>query len=134
MGTIQNRSGHRSISIWTYVLNIKKNVFWIFTCLLSADNLCKQIGPRSGLTKCGTSSGYELFCTLVVFLKDFFEKVNFEKNNNSRRQKNKQNKNSMQNFPSYICATIWDFQRCCMCDQQSLRSACTSAQSDQSLC
>ena len=28
----------------------------------------------------------------------------------------------------------WDFQQYAMCDQQSLRSACTYAQSDQSLC
>ena len=28
----------------------------------------------------------------------------------------------------------WDFQQCGMCDQQSLRSACAYAQSDQSLC
>ena len=30
--------------------------------------------------------------------------------------------------------TAWDFQQCGMCDQQSLRSACAYAQSDQSLC
>ena len=28
----------------------------------------------------------------------------------------------------------WDFQQCGMCDQQSLKSACAYAQSDQSLC
>ena len=33
-----------------------------------------------------------------------------------------------------IWAAIWDFQQCGMCDQQSLRSACTYVQSDQSLC
>ena len=31
-------------------------------------------------------------------------------------------------------ASAWDFQQCGMCDQQSLRSACAYAQSDQSLC
>ena len=31
-------------------------------------------------------------------------------------------------------AATWDFQQCDMCDQQSLRSACAYAQSDQSLC
>ena len=30
--------------------------------------------------------------------------------------------------------SAWDFQQCGMCDQQSLRSACAYAQSDQSLC
>ena len=34
----------------------------------------------------------------------------------------------------FYWATTWDFQQCGMCDQQSLRSACTYAQSDQSLC
>ena len=33
-----------------------------------------------------------------------------------------------------IRAATWDFQQCGMCDQQSLRSACAYAQSDQSLC
>ena len=33
-----------------------------------------------------------------------------------------------------IWAPTWDFQQCSMCDQQSLRSACAYAQSDQSLC
>ena len=33
-----------------------------------------------------------------------------------------------------IWASAWDFQQCSMCDQQSLRSACAYAQSDQSLC
>ena len=31
-------------------------------------------------------------------------------------------------------AATWDFQQSSMCDQQSLRSACAYAQSDQSLC
>ena len=34
----------------------------------------------------------------------------------------------------YIWASAWHFQQCGMCDQQSLRSACACAQSDQSLC
>ena len=33
-----------------------------------------------------------------------------------------------------IWAATWDFQQCGMCNQQSLRSACPYAQSDQSLC
>ena len=35
---------------------------------------------------------------------------------------------------SIIWASAWDNQQCGMCDQQSLRSACAYAQSDQSLC
>ena len=33
-----------------------------------------------------------------------------------------------------IWASAWDFQQCGMCDQQSLGSACSYGQSDQSLC
>ena len=48
--------------------------------MLSADNLCKQFGPRSGPTKCRAWSGSKLFNNLMVFLKEFFKKVDFEKN------------------------------------------------------
>ena len=48
--------------------------------VLSADNLCRLFGPRSGPTKCRAKSGSKLFDTLSVFLKEFFEKVDFEKN------------------------------------------------------
>ena len=51
----------------------------LFPCkrqvLSSADNLCKQFGPRSGPTK----SASERFDTLIVLQKEFFLKVNFEK-------------------------------------------------------
>ena len=40
----------------------------------SADNHCKQFGPRSGPTDLNP----KLFDTLMVFLKDFFEEVSFE--------------------------------------------------------
>ena len=33
-----------------------------------------------------------------------------------------------------IWASAWDFQQCGLCNQQSFRSACAYAQSDQSLC
>ena len=45
----------------------------------SADNFCKQFGPRSGLTERRDISGSKLFDTLIVFLKELFEKVDFEK-------------------------------------------------------
>ena len=52
------------------------------SCLLvsSADKFCKQFGPRSGLTKSQALSGSKLFDTLMVLLKEFFKKVDFEKN------------------------------------------------------
>ena len=46
---------------------------------LSADNLCKQFGPRSGPTQCQSWSGSKPFDTLIVFLKELFENLYFEK-------------------------------------------------------
>ena len=46
----------------------------------SADSLCKQFGPRSGPTKCQVRSGSKQFDSLMVFLKEFFQKIDFEKN------------------------------------------------------
>ena len=58
---------------------LPKYLLTLFLLVLSADNLCKQFGPRSGLTKRQTSSGFKLFDTLMVFLKEFSEKVDSEK-------------------------------------------------------
>ena len=44
----------------------------------SADKLCKYIGPRSGLAS-HSWSGSHLFDTQMVFLKEFFKKVDFVK-------------------------------------------------------
>ena len=49
----------------------------------SADNLCKQFGPSSGPTKRPARSGSKLFHTMV-FLKELFEKVHFEKKNHEK--------------------------------------------------
>ena len=53
----------------------------LFPCLLvsSADNLCRQSGPRSFPKEHRTWSASKLFDTLGVFLKDFFKNVDFEK-------------------------------------------------------
>ena len=48
--------------------------------LSSVDKLCKLFEPTSELTKCQSWSGSKSFDTLIVILKEFFEKVNFEKN------------------------------------------------------
>ena len=50
------------------------------TVVSSTDNICKQFEPRSGPIKCQVTSGSKLFYTLMIFLKVFFEKVYFEKN------------------------------------------------------
>ena len=68
------------------MLNHFKNVFNSLLLVSSADNLCKQFGPRSGPTICRAWTESKLFNTLIVLLKVYFEKI-------SRRQKN------MKNFP-----------------------------------
>ena len=64
-------------------------------CLLvpSVVHLCKQFGSRSGTTKCRARSGSKLFDTLMVFPKELFEKVDFEKNQQTTK------KHGMQNYP-----------------------------------
>ena len=57
----------------------------------SADNFCKQFGPRSGPLKSSGLIWVQTVDTLKVFLKEFFKKNDFEK----RQQATK----SMQNYP-----------------------------------
>ena len=65
-------------------------LYSLFPCyrqiLSSAHCLCKQLGPGLGPTECRSWSGPKLFDTLLEYLKEFFEflkeifeKVNFEK-------------------------------------------------------
>ena len=67
--------------------------YFILTNLLvwSADNICKQFGPSSGPTKCRVCSGSKQFDTLIIFLKEFFKNIDFEKNQQTTKK--------MQNFP-----------------------------------
>ena len=55
-------------------------IYRLNLCILvsSADNFCKQFGPRSDPTISRAKSGSKLFDTLMVFLKEFFRKVDFE--------------------------------------------------------
>ena len=55
----------------------------------SADNFFKQFRTRSGRTECRAWSGSKLFDTLMVFLKEFFEKVDFEKNQQTTKKHEK---------------------------------------------
>ena len=64
---------------YTHWLNM--NVCTLYLLVLSADSLCKQIGPRSGPTKFGSN----LFDTQMVFLNFFLKKLILKKI--SRRQK-----------------------------------------------
>ena len=54
-------------------------------CLLI--DLYEQFGPRSGPTKRRAWSGSKLFDSLMVFLKEFFEKDDFEKKNQQTTEK-----------------------------------------------
>ena len=67
----------------------------------------------------------------MVFLKEFFEKVNFEKNLQTTKKHAKlpackELNNEMSRDMS--------FQQCGMSDQQKLRSGCAYVQTDQCLC
>ena len=54
--------------------------------VLSADNFCKQFGPRSGPTGHQALSESRLFDTFMVFRNNFAKKLDFEEKI-SRRQK-----------------------------------------------
>ena len=61
----------------------------LYLIVFSADNLGKQFGPRSGPTKTRVRSGSKLFDNMIAFLKEFFEKVDFEKNQQIRKKHTK---------------------------------------------
>ena len=58
----------------------------LYLLVSSADNFCKQFGPRSGPRKRLAWSGSNLFDTLMVFLEEFFEKVDFENNQQTTKK------------------------------------------------
>ena len=64
-------------------------ILTLFLLVAPADNFCKQLGPRSGPTKCRALSWSKLFDTLMVFLKESFEKVDFEKNQQTTKKHEK---------------------------------------------
>ena len=53
-------------------------MFLLCLPVTSAVKLGKQFGPRSGPMNRRAWSGSKLFDILMVFLKEFFQKVNFE--------------------------------------------------------
>ena len=74
---------------YMYIIRILICLECLTLCLpvSSADNLGKQFGPRSGS---------KLFDILMVFLTDFFQKVNFEKNKKTITTKKRH-----KNYPKY---------------------------------
>ena len=92
VGMVFGKVNSRGISIMAIYTEKKNQVplFGFKTLYLlesSADNFCKQFGPRSGLTESWAWSGSKLVDTLIVFLKEFFElKVDFEKNQRTTKK------------------------------------------------
>ena len=68
------------------ILTILLNYLTLCLPVTSAVNLGKQFGPRSGPTNRRAWSGSKLFDILMVFLKEFFQKVNFEKNRQTTKR------------------------------------------------
>ena len=62
----------------TFVVIYENISFFIASSyfLSSSDNLCKQFGLRLELKECPSWSGSKQFDTLILFLKEFFEKQN----------------------------------------------------------
>ena len=81
LGNICKNTGH--ICLFPSEASRMTNMLVIFSLLdsythylqvSSADYFCKQFGSRSGPTICWAWSGFKLF-TLMIFLKEFFEKI-----------------------------------------------------------
>ena len=76
----QSTSGH--VKQTSFVVKDRKRVNSLPT---TADNLCKQFGPRPGPTKCRPWSGSKLFDTLMVFLKEILESPFWKKSTNDKK-------------------------------------------------
>ena len=138
-------------------LNEMSSLVWFLNSLppsvICLINLCKHFGPRSGQIKCRAQSGSKLFVTLMVFMKEIFEKVYLEKNQQMTKKACKINQKDKFAFHSdhdhlvsfdckgYFRVTLhaklglyarklsfWVYE------QQRHRPACVSGQNDQCLC
>ena len=73
-------------------------------CLLvsSADNLCKQFAPRSGLTKCQAWSGSKLFDTDGI-LEIIFHKIDFGRKKHAKFP----SRPRVKNLPIWTCVQVF---------------------------
>ena len=94
--------------VWIHIgLNLLSVLTWAqIVCnvisRLSADNLCKQFESKSRPTERRSWPGFKLFDTLIMFLKEFFEKIIFEKKTADDK--------SMKNYQAeltYYCMIPW---------------------------
>ena len=65
---------------------VNKSTLILWLLVSSADNFYKLFGSRSGQTRCRAWSGSKLFVTLMLFLKEFSEEVDFEKNQQTTKK------------------------------------------------
>ena len=63
----------------------KRHSLTLYLLVSSADKFCKQFGPRLGPTTCRAWSGSKLFDALMVFLKEVFEQVDYEKSADDKK-------------------------------------------------
>ena len=89
----QTFQGQRQVNISE--LNLK---LFVYQCrlLIKKNNFGKQFGPRSGPTI------RLLFDILLVFLKEFFQKVNFEKNQQTTKKHEKLPSRQWVKLPKYL--------------------------------
>ena len=94
-----------SIIFWVYHRAVLFCCILLFPCSqwlpLSADNLFKWFGPRSGQTACQCWSGSKVLDTLL--LKDFFKKLSLKKE--IRWQQKHEKLPSMQRGNTIVCGT-----------------------------
>ena len=71
----------RGYAAWiSEAVQLLLTLYQLVATLSSADNICKQLGSRPGLTKCQSWSGSKLLGTLMVFLqKNSFKKLILKK-------------------------------------------------------
>ena len=72
-----------------FVAEFVDGTLTLYLLVSTTDNLCKQFGPRPGLTKCWAWSVSLLFNTLMVFLKENFQKKLILKNTTATVQTTK---------------------------------------------
>ena len=77
---------YAEVHLTKYIVRIRVNVL-----LSSADNFCEQLDPDQDRQNVGPDLDPNCFDTLMVFLKEYFEKVDFEKNQQTTK--------NMQNYP-----------------------------------
>ena len=113
-----------SIKHLSYMSNsIDEWKLFILSCFNYQSNICWPHYTNGCLSKSNLIRDYSFFYILVSVRVIW-----------ATHSKGYNDETNISAYAFKIWAATWDFQQCGMCDQQSLRSACENAQSDQSLC